>query len=313
MLKLKVLKMTASESKKFDMILFLLITFLFSWLVWLPSVLESQGIITLPAWVGLVTNIATFGPMIGAIIVVGIRSGKHVVKNLLAKLIKTKFRRFWWIVIFLLAPITTGLSYVITVPLTGDTWTIGFMWSTLVNVIIMFFVGGPLGEELGWRGFALEYFQRKYSALVSSLVIGFIWGIWHLPLHFMIGSTQWYIPIWAFILLQMVMSIIYTWIYNNTGSVLAAMIFHWAGNAAAMLIPFWQKGFISIPAFPNYIVNAVGQLDVYSLNMGVIFTQPNYWIPSVGMLLVFFINLMVAIAIILSFKTKSFRREKTEN
>ena len=275
-----------NNDKRTDLFLFIAITFLFSWLVWLPSVLDSQEIISLPQWVGLVTNIATFGPMIGAVVVVGIRSGKAGIKNLLAKMLNTKFKKTWWIAIILLIPVISGLSYAIAVPITGDTWETGFAWSLLVNVIIMFFVGGPLGEELGWRGYMLERLQKKRNALASSLIVGFIWGVWHLPLHFMTGTTQEYIPIWAFILLQMVISILYTWIYNNTKSVLAVIIFHWVGNAAAMLIPFWQKGFIW------------GEI-----------TLPNYWIPSIGMLIVFGLNLIVAVAIIAVFGMKNLRKE----
>ena len=274
------------EFKFKDFTLFLIITFLFSWLIWLPTVLSSQGIITLPSWVGIVTNIATFGPFVGAISVVWIRSGQKGTKHLLAKMFKAKFGLKWWLIVLLLIPVITSLAYVITVPLSGDTWNTGFMWSTVSNIFIMFFVGGPLGEELGWRGYALETLQKKQNALSSSLILGFIWGVWHLPLHFISGSTQEYIPIWAFILLQMVISILYTWIYNNTKSVLAVMVFHWVGNAAAMLIPFWQKGFIwGVPSLPNY------------------------WIPSIGMLVVFALNLVVAITITVVWGLKKLQKQ----
>ena len=293
-----------------DLTIFFAITFIFSWLIWLPSVLVSQGVIVLPDWVGLVTNIATFGPAVGAITVIGFKSGKTGLKELLSKLIRVGFDRKWWIIIFLLIPVITGISYVIAVPLSGDTWDTGFMWSTLINVFIMFFIGGPLGEELGWRGYALESLQKKKSALMSSLILGLIWGVWHLPLHFMKGSTQWYIPIWAFILLQLVISILYTWIYNNTKSVLAVMIFHWMGNAAAMLLPFWQKGFLALPFFPNYAVSSPSLLEVFSINNGVIFTHPNLWIPSVGMLVVFVLNLIVAVIVLSIWGPKKLRRKK---
>ena len=201
-------------------------------------------------------------------------------------MIVVDFNKKWWLPILFLSPIITGFSYLLVVLISGDSWSTGFTWSLLPNIVIMFFLGGPLGEELGWRGYALEKIQKKENALVSSLIIGFVWGLWHLPLHFITGTTQEYIPIWAFILLQMILSIIYTWIYNNTHSVLAVMLFHWIGNASAMLLPFWQKGFIG------------GEPSL-----------PNYWVPSIGMLVVFFLNVLVALIIIYIWKPEKLKKE----
>ena len=258
--------MSENKSQHSGIVLFFVLTFAISWLIWLPSVLASQGVITLPDWVGLVTNIATFGPGIAAIIVVAIKEKKQGVKNLLKKGINIKFKAKWLIPIFILLPLIAGLAFVITVPATGDSWNTSFTFSLLVSAIIMFFIGGPLGEEFGWRGFAQEKLQNRWNALTSSLIVGFFWGIWHLPLHFITGATQEYIPIWAFILLQMVISIIFGWIYNNTRSVLAVIVLHWVSNAAAMLIPYWQKGFIGgVPAVPNLLIPSIGMLVGFGL------------------------------------------------
>ena len=48
---------------------------------------------------------------------------------------------------------------------------------------------GPLGEELGWRGFLQNELEIKHSALKSSLIVGLLWGILHLPLWMISGYT----------------------------------------------------------------------------------------------------------------------------
>jgi membrane protease YdiL (CAAX protease family) len=113
--------------------------------------------------------------------------------------------------------------------------------------------GGLLGpgicEEIGWRGFALPLLQRRYSALVSSLIIGGAWAIWHWPNYF-IASMHPH-PFWAFaasIPMGMAASILYTWVYNSTGgSLFAVVVLHGAtvstpgmpasAGLAAVIIP----------------------------------------------------------------------------
>lgn len=62
-------------------------------------------------------------------------------------------------------------------------------WGALIYYFIKTFLSGPLGEELGWRGFALMELQKKYSPLKASIIIGFWWGMWHLPIWFTTGFT----------------------------------------------------------------------------------------------------------------------------
>ncbi|MBN1248136.1 MAG: CPBP family intramembrane metalloprotease [Anaerolineae bacterium] len=104
---------------------------------------------------------------------------------------------------------------------------------------IFFF--GPLPEELGWRGFALDRLQRRNSALVASLILGAVWTLWHLPLFWVKGSWQHSLGLgtpafWLFMLDKVPMSIVMTWVYNNTRrSTLTAVFIHFAVNFAGEL------------------------------------------------------------------------------
>ena len=90
-----------------------------------------------------------------------------------------------------------------------------------------------LGEEIGWRGFALPLMQSKWSALKSSLLLGVVWTLWHLPFWALLDELTlygwWYWLLgWAFISSG---SIYITWLMNNSGnSLLLIVLFHWSYN-----------------------------------------------------------------------------------
>lgn len=91
------------------------------------------------------------------------------------------------------------------------------------------------GEEMGWRGFVLPRLQAKYSALRASLILGLVWGFWHLPKFLAPGSST---PIAWFLLKMLAEAVLFTWLYNNTrGSLLLVTLFHAAGNTAGMFLP----------------------------------------------------------------------------
>lgn len=285
-----------TPKRKGVLILYFVLTFLWSWGFFIPKALYSQGIITIPNWLGEVfSGLGLFGPSIVAIILVAIFEKKQGLKNLLKKLINLKFKKIWFLPIILVPIITAGIAFGIVIAINGYDLTDNYYNAGFIvgATIIAFFVGGPLAEELGWRGFALDRLQKKWNALISSLILGSIWSIWHLPLHFISTTTQFYIPIWAFFLHNTTMTIIYTWIYNNTnGSVFATMLLHWVFNICGALLPFWQMWWIN-DQIPN-----------------------NLWLPTYGMLVGYAILLITTISIVFYFGTaklvRNFNFEKSK-
>jgi hypothetical protein len=88
-----------------------------------------------------------------------------------------------------------------------------------------------LGEELAWRGFALPRLLTRHNALVASLVLGTLWGLWHLPLVWTEGATMYQQPIWLFLADILAKSVLFTWVFLHTrGSVLLAVLLHGATN-----------------------------------------------------------------------------------
>ena len=101
------------------------------------------------------------------------------------------------------------------------------------------FLGPGLFEEIGWRGFALPHLQRRYSALVSSLILGLVWSCWHFPNFFFFTPTK----LAIFVPMGMVMSVIYTWVYNSTGgSLFAVVVLHGATIAPGKLFAGGDAG-----------------------------------------------------------------------
>jgi membrane protease YdiL (CAAX protease family) len=137
---------------------------------------------------------------------------------------------------FLLALAGYGLYLLL-----GGSPTEGWQWSSpllfVATVLFIFFLCGGQ-EEAGWRGFALPRLQARYSALLSSLILGVIWALWHLPNFFLPGTTQSELPILWFMLLVPALTVILTWILNNTrGSLLPVMLFHAAVNTSCAAAP----------------------------------------------------------------------------
>jgi membrane protease YdiL (CAAX protease family) len=95
----------------------------------------------------------------------------------------------------------------------------------MVPVALVFAFPNTLGEELGWRGFALPRLQAKYNALVSSTILGLFWGFWHIPLWIAFGQTR--LPLFIDVVSMVQLAILYTWVYNSTGgSLLLVWLFH---------------------------------------------------------------------------------------
>jgi membrane protease YdiL (CAAX protease family) len=102
-----------------------------------------------------------------------------------------------------------------------------------------FLILGPLSEEIGWRGYALGRLQTRWNALISSLIIGLVWALWHLPLFLMVGISQHELrlPFVGFLVGFMANSVFYTWLYNNTKqSLWSAILLHWLYTYAAQVV-----------------------------------------------------------------------------
>lgn len=109
-----------------------------------------------------------------------------------------------------------------------------------IPVVFGIFVLMQFAEELGWRGYALDHLQQRWSSLFSSILLGSIWAVWHIPMFLTHGFGQHdnHLPFGQFFLTLVLMSIFMTWLQNNTRNSLApAFIIHSLINLSGEVLP----------------------------------------------------------------------------
>jgi uncharacterized protein len=168
--------------------------------------------------------LALFAPAIAAIIVTAITEGKIGVKQLFA-------RAFQWRIAWRWYAVALGLPFV----LAGLVWWLAGAPARAAQPLSLTLILAALviGEELGWRGFALPKLQKNFSPLISSLILGAFWAVWHLPNALIPGLGYYFSAFPLFFIYVLAMTVLFTWLANRTqGSVLIAWIFHAAINAS---------------------------------------------------------------------------------
>ena len=217
--------------------LFFLLTFAFSWSLWVPIVViggEPSALLAITIGVG-----AT-GPSLAGLLCTGRDEGRSGVRRLLRSLVDWRVSARWY-ALALGGPIAVALAAVAVHRLVvGNDAEFRVETSTILLVPIGLMGGlfiGPLQEELGWRGFALSRLLDRWSSLRASLVLGVAWACWHLPLYAMDAGGQERAPLAAFLASVVALSVLYTWFWVVTGgSLLIALLLHSATNTAAVVL-----------------------------------------------------------------------------
>ncbi len=225
--------------------LFVALTFAFSWLLLLPGVLASAGLLALPiptvALNYTLLTVAQFGPTLMAFVLTWRTDGRRGAGALL--------RRAWnvripirWLAVTLLGPLALGAGAMALHLIGGGHLPAGSLLhqpaAILPYAVVIFFFLGPVPEEFGWRGYLLDRLQARWGALAASLLLGGLWALWHLPGWFLQGSFQYLLPFWAFVLWDVALAVLITWLYNNTGrNLLVALLAHTAVNLSNVLFP----------------------------------------------------------------------------
>jgi membrane protease YdiL (CAAX protease family) len=221
--------------------MYFVIAFAFTGFFWGLAALGARDVI--PALPGLIV-IGTFGPLVAAVIVTAQESGRVGVRSLLGRILQWRVAPIWYAVALLGPLVITLAAMVLEVVFLGGQppslgVLIGELPSTLLTLVVnavylLIFV--TLGEEVGWRGYALPALQARYSALLASLILGVLWALWHLPVFFNPDTSYRDLPFLLFLAFIVVFTVLMTWLFNSTGgSVLMAMFFHAILNTAPEL------------------------------------------------------------------------------
>ncbi len=222
--------------------LFFVIAFVFTWAILTPALLAQWGIITLdPVAAPALIAIAQFGASLAGFICVYREDGRAGALRLLKRAFNFRIAPPWLFAGLLLPPALAGIAVLISVSTGGAVPELALLAQPLLIVPFFVFIlllQGPVPEEFGWRGYALDHLQARWGALTASLILGGFWAVWHLPLFFLNVAAQSSMPFWAFFVNTVAIAVVITWLYNNTGrNLLVALLFHASTNLAYALFP----------------------------------------------------------------------------
>lgn len=231
---------TAAQSinhRKVSLLPFFLLTFVITWglgafAIFLPAQLQ--------ALVGELTDtspiyfLAIAAPTISATILTFAWDGWSGLRSLYARLIRWRFGLKWYALVLVGIPVLGWIAALLTEsnPLKETGNLTQLLW-----LLFYVLITGPLCEELGWRGYALPRLLERFSPFTASLVLGTIWGVWHLPSFFVSGMVQKGMSLVIFVLYTPCLSILMTWVFQHTrGSVLSAVMIHCMVNFCATIL-----------------------------------------------------------------------------
>ena len=205
---------------RWQLVVFIALAYGLSWWPALLRLMNAESAPVLPV-----------GPSIAALIVVGWVYGRPGLRALLRSTVNGRIGRWWWGAAIPLAVAVSAAVLTIAagapVPQSADLAMAAT--AALITMPIVLVINGPLGEELGWRGYLLPHFLRRHSPITATVLLIPIWLGFHLPL--MITNPGRYGLWWALSLVGMAFTM--TWLHvRSGGSVLLAIVFHTVTNIA---------------------------------------------------------------------------------
>jgi len=244
---------------------FVVIAYAISWAIWLTGIVSIDGMTGIEdeRFAGFLLA-GSFGPTAAALVVAGFAGGRAAVVSLLKRLILVRVNWRVYIATFFLLP-AIGLVFYLVLGISAKiaVWKIAVTMIALVPVNafmsgIVFGVG-PLGEEMGWRGFLQDRLRGRTRSIAAAIIVGLVWAFWHLPAFrfadFRNGlSWPQFVVLYPIstILIAFIMGHLWRW---SNGSLFIAMFFHAVLNTTAVNLMrdnWWDFG--DLTALQIYLI-----------------------------------------------------------
>jgi membrane protease YdiL (CAAX protease family) len=255
-----------------SVLVFVVVAYAVSWAIWLTGILSIDGLASLEdARFGGFLLAGSFGPTIAALVLAAVTGGRSSIVSLLKRVILVRVNWRVYVVTFFLMPVI-GLAFYLALGISAKialfkiaVTMIGLIPLNAIVVGIILGVG-PLGEEMGWRGYLQSHLQRRAGSITVAIIIGLVWAFWHLPV-FKFADFRNGLALWQFIVLYPVSTILaaftmgHLWRWSN-GSLFIAMCFHAVLNTTAVNLmrnKWWDFG--DLTALQIYL----GILAVFAL------------------------------------------------
>jgi hypothetical protein len=240
--------------KRHPVLSFYALVFAISWGGLLLVVGGPDGISATPEQVErllLPALLATFaGPSIAGIVLTGLVHGRAGLRDLLARMTRWRVGARWYAVALLTAPLFVTAT-LLALSLSSPEFLPGIYTSDDKATLLLFgtawgLIGGGLLEELGWTGFAVPTMRQRYGVLGTGLIVGVLWGAWHLLITYwvMSGSTAGGLTLASFLLMFVFFHagslpayrVLMVWVYDRTESLLVAMLMHASFSASRLIL-----------------------------------------------------------------------------
>jgi uncharacterized protein len=216
----------SSAVNRHPLITFFVLAYTIAWIIESPLVFLGDSITGAQNLVLVI--LASNVPSALGIVLTAIILGRGALRKLLGRLLIWRVNPLWYLVVFLGPVVLAGGVVGLNALIDGPALSVGM---PLLGAAIFFafsiFPGSALGEEIGWRGYALPRLQGRMSALSASLILAPIWALWHLPLWLQGKPFQTPTLYAGFVISAFALSILLTWVYNSTGgSLLLVVLLH---------------------------------------------------------------------------------------
>ena len=174
------------------------------------------------------------------LLVTGVAGGRAGLRGLFSKVVLWRISLKWYAIALFVPTITAFLAIGLNM-LFGNAVPDSAPASQLLPIVLIAVFTGALGEELGWRGTALPRLQGRWNALISNLILGVLWGLYHLPSFLLSGLPLQDAPLVPFMVASIAMTILISWTFNHTGgSLIPVFLYHFAfnfiGNATGIFL-----------------------------------------------------------------------------
>lgn len=270
--------------KNHPLLTYFLLTFIISW----------GGVMILGAPYGMPTAQETFksmwpivflpyllGPLISSMLLTGFIYGKTGYRNIASRLLNWPIGLKWYAVALLTAPL---IILAILIPLsrlssvfTPALFTTNEIAATLLMGIAVGLFGGGLMEEPGWTGFAVPHFRKKYGIFSTGLILGIVWGIWHLlPTYWGSGNAtgifdpMLFLPPCIFYIgVLPAYRVLMVWVFENTSNLLVAILMHMSITASSLFILPPSATGISLAIYYLILTGVMWAVDMLMMRTGI--------------------------------------------
>jgi len=227
----------SSAYSKLSIFVFIVLAFVWSWVA---AFVAAQAKVDYHALSAVLMTLAGFGPSFSGLAVVALFSTPVGRREWFWRCLNWRVSWRWFALAFLAPPALMAFALALDGSLGAERPIFSAAQHiplAIANFVFVFLIGGPLGEEFGWRGYLMPRLSARMNWRAASIVVGVVWGLWHVPLFLIAGTLQSQIHMPISLLNILAGSVVFGWLFERTqGSILPALVLHTSLNAWAGIL-----------------------------------------------------------------------------